>query len=112
MGKSLSFSVFDSMCLTDHQIMKSRKSEDKKAERLFDVYDDGWEAWPEAVEEEEGDGHDHPHGVPHAHPHPHGKSSKHGQGGPGAGEGKAASKVVVEAVDDHPSPPKRAKIGA
>lgn len=81
--------------------MKSRKSDEKKAERLFDIFDDGWEAWPEAINEEE-EGHDHPHG---AHAHPHGKIST-------AGTGKAGSTVLVEPVEDQPSPPKRAKVGA
>ncbi|AFR95285.2 cobalamin synthesis protein [Cryptococcus neoformans C23] len=52
------------------KIMNSRRSEEKKLERLCNVFDDGWEAWmdPEAsVEEEEaneGHRHAHAHDVP------------------------------------------------
>ncbi|WVQ66915.1 uncharacterized protein L199_005106 [Kwoniella botswanensis] len=47
------------------KIMKSRRlSDEKKNEKLFNLFDDGWEAWPEPIEddEEEGEeGHNHPH---------------------------------------------------
>ncbi|OCF61360.1 cobalamin synthesis protein [Kwoniella mangroviensis CBS 10435] len=53
------------------KIMKSRRlSDDKKNEKLFNLFDeltrpliDGWEAWPEPIEddEEEGEGHNHSH---------------------------------------------------
>ncbi|WWC91819.1 uncharacterized protein L201_006766 [Kwoniella dendrophila CBS 6074] len=66
--------TMDETLLTDDEwakwekIMKSRRlSAEKKAEKLFNLFDDGWEAWPEPMEEEEDEidnahaGHSHNH---------------------------------------------------
>jgi hypothetical protein len=93
--------------------MKSRKSDEKKVEKLFDLFDDGWEAWPdpEAHEHEEEDeameGHkaDTQTSKDGAHSH-----AGHSHGPTRIVTKGLKVKVVEQEVDDSPSPPKRAKM--
>ncbi|ORX35860.1 putative cobalamin synthesis protein [Kockovaella imperatae] len=43
--------------------MKSRRPMEKKLERLYDLFDDGWEDWPDMAEDDDEHGHDHSHHV-------------------------------------------------
>ncbi|WVR00112.1 hypothetical protein IAU59_007254 [Kwoniella sp. CBS 9459] len=73
LNQELITKTMDSVLLNDKEwaqwekVMKSKKfSEEKKAEKLFNLFDDGWEAWAEPGDEEEGDddahaGHHHGH---------------------------------------------------
>ncbi|KIW14621.1 hypothetical protein PV08_07405 [Exophiala spinifera] len=69
---------FDGCLLTDREmkkwekIMKSSKDMEIVNDRLAQVFDDGFEDWPELVhDEDDQEGHEH------AHPHPPGKTHRH-----------------------------------
>ncbi|WRT70147.1 uncharacterized protein IL334_007141 [Kwoniella shivajii] len=74
------------------KIMKSgRLSDDKKAEKLFNLFDDGWEAWPEPLDEEQ-------------------EEEEEGAGGEGGGEAGHGSRNAHAGHHHSNVPKKKAKI--
>ncbi|KAK4947322.1 hypothetical protein LTR10_013690 [Elasticomyces elasticus] len=68
---------FDGCLLTDREmqkwekIMKSSDDMEVVDEKLADVFEDGFEDWPELVHDEEEGEHDHNHATQHPHQHQH-----------------------------------------